>query len=65
MAKKEENLKGMDRDELKGKLAEVRESLRTLHFKVEGAKSKNVKEMMSLKRHIARIMTELNSKKSR
>jgi len=60
MAKKKENLKGIDQIELEGKLVESRESLRNMHFKVEGSKSKNVKEIANLKKHIARILTELN-----
>ncbi len=58
-----ENLKGLDKDELKAKLTEAEESLRVLHFKVEGSKSKNVKEAKNIKRQIARIMTEINAGK--
>ncbi|HNW71491.1 MAG TPA: 50S ribosomal protein L29 [Candidatus Paceibacterota bacterium] len=63
MAKKKENPKGMSKDELEVKLAELRESLRILHFKVEGSKSKNVKEAQSIKRQIARVLTEINADK--
>ena len=64
MAKKIENLKEMSADELKNKLAEIQESLRSFHFKVEGSKSKNVKEAGSLRKQIARILTEIKVKES-
>jgi len=63
MAKKEENLKGMKIDELKSKLIILQENIRVLHFKMEGSKSKNVKESASLKKQIARVLTEINKKK--
>jgi ribosomal protein L29 len=63
MAKEKENFKGLDLEELKGKLSHLQESLRVLHFKVEGSKSKNVKEALSIKKQIARILTEINKKK--
>jgi ribosomal protein L29 len=64
MAKtKKENLKGMKKDELEKKLAILRENARVIRFKAEGAKSKNVKELSVLRKDIARILTELNSKK--
>lgn len=63
MAKeKKENLKGMKKDELEKKLLVLRESLRAIHFKAEGARSKNVKENQKIKKQIARIFTELNKK---
>ena len=60
MAKQKENLKDMGKDELKAKLVSLEESLRVLHFKVEGSKSKNVKEASNLKKNIARVLTEIN-----
>jgi len=63
MAKKTENLKGMKMDELKKMLADLRENIRVLHFKAEGSKSKNVKESASLRKQIARVLTEINKKK--
>lgn len=57
---KKDNLKGMDAVELKKKLLALRENLRVLRFKAEGAKSKNVKEASALKKQIAQIMTILN-----
>lgn len=44
-------------------VAEKREALRAFRFGSAGAKSKNVKEGMSLRKDIARIMTVLNTKK--
>lgn len=63
MAKeKKENLKGMKKDELEKELVILRESLRAIHFKAEGSRSKNVKENQKIKKQIARILTELNKK---
>ena len=58
-----EDLKGMKKDELQVKLAELRENVRIIRFKAEGSKSKNVKEISALKKQIARILTEMNAKK--
>lgn len=55
-----ENLKGMKMEDLKKELSVLRESLRTIHFKAEGSKSKNVKEAATLKKQIARVLTEIN-----
>ncbi len=63
MKNKKENLKEMKTDELKKQLADLREELRAIHFKTEGSRSKNVKEASTLKKKIARILTELNHKK--
>ncbi|HCY17684.1 MAG: hypothetical protein UR62_C0008G0017 [Candidatus Nomurabacteria bacterium GW2011_GWF2_35_12] len=60
MAKKEENLKGMKMDELKKKLLDLEESMRILRFKAQGSKSKNVKEFATLRKQIARVLTEIN-----
>ncbi len=61
MAKdKKENFNGMKKDELTKKLADFREELRVIHFKAEGAKSKNVKEAATIKKNIARILTAMN-----
>ncbi|MEK7104839.1 MAG: 50S ribosomal protein L29 [Patescibacteria group bacterium] len=63
MKKKIENLKGMKMDELKKKLVDLEESMRVLRFKAQGSKSKNVKESATLRKQIARVLTELNYKK--
>ena len=60
MAKKVDNLKDLKKGELDKKLIELRESLRVLRFKAEGARSKNVKESLSLKKQVARVLTMLN-----
>lgn len=66
MAKnKKINYKEMGEAELKKELATLRESLRLIHFKSEGSRSKNVKESATLKKQIARILTELNNPSSR
>ena len=62
MAKQKNNLKGMKKDELKKKLLALTESVRIIRFKTEGSKSKNVKELVTLKKEIARILTEINRK---
>ena len=63
MAKKaEENLKGMKKDELKKKLVDLEENIRVLRFKAQGSKSKNVKESATLRKQVARILTEMNKK---
>ncbi len=67
MAKEKKNtkkdFKEMTEVELKKELAVLREDLRVIHFKAEGSRSKNVKEATVFKKQIARILTELNSKK--
>ena len=60
MAKKKENFKEMGKSELEKMLVHLREEARVIHFKTEGSKSKNVKELGNLKKRIARVLTELN-----
>jgi len=62
MAKKKENLKGVEKNELLKKLAILRENVRVIRFKTEGSKSKNVKELATLKKGIARVLTVINKK---
>jgi ribosomal protein L29 len=65
MAKKtKENFKDMKGGELEKKLATLREEVRIIGFKAEGSRSKNVKELGSLKKQIARVLTEINSAKA-
>ena len=64
MKNKKENFKGMKKDELAKKLALLRENARAIRFKAEGSKSKNVKELSTFKKDIARILTEINNKKN-
>ncbi len=62
MAKKKNNkFKGVSKEELKKSLASFEDSLRSLRFKSEGAKSKNVKESAALRKQIAQIKTEMNT----
>jgi ribosomal protein L29 len=63
MKNKKNNFKDMKEGELKKELAILQKNVRVIRFKAEGSKSKNVKELSTLKKQIARIMTELNSKK--
>ncbi len=60
MAKKKDNFKGMKADELKKKLVSLEDEARLIRFKIEGSKSKNVKEYATLKKQIARVLTEMN-----
>lgn len=57
---KKENLKEMKKEELKKKLIDLEESMRVLRFKAQGSKSKNVKEAATLRKQVARILTEIN-----
>ncbi len=57
-----ENLKVVKTGELMKDLEEAEESLRSLRFKSQGSRPKNVKEAASLKKKIARILTEINKK---
>ncbi len=63
MKNKKENFKNMKESELKKELATLQKNARVIRFKAEGSKSKNVKEVSTLRKQIARIMTELNRKK--
>jgi ribosomal protein L29 len=65
MAKKKDNLKDMKDADLVKKLALLREDARMIRFKAEGSKSKNVKEEGTLRKNIARIMTEINSRNNK
>ncbi|HEU0085592.1 MAG TPA: 50S ribosomal protein L29 [Candidatus Paceibacterota bacterium] len=61
MKDKKNSLKEVKVEDLRKKLHELEEKGRVIKFKAEGSKSKNVKEGMTLRKEIARIMTELNS----
>lgn len=60
--KTKEEIKGMKPEELAKKLSALQEEIRSMKFKAEGARTKNVKELSSLKKQIARILTETNKK---
>ena len=53
--------KGKPKQDLIKALADKREALRKLRFGTTGSKTRNVKENSSLRKEIARIMTELTS----
>lgn len=62
MAKdKKENFRDLKEGELEKKLVAFREEMRTIKFKNEGAKSKNVKAGGALRKQIARILTVMNA----
>lgn len=63
-AKKNEkgSFKGMKKDELMKELDALRGEMRNIQFKAEGSRSKNVKEQSTLRKQIARILTEINNK---
>lgn len=60
MPKKADNFKGMEEEKLKKELASLEEKVRLIRFKSEGSKSKNVKESATLRKQIARLLTEFN-----
>lgn len=55
-------LKDKKQADIKKELKEAREQLRAFRFGVSGAKTKNVKEGRTLRRHIARLLTELRER---
>ena len=63
MAKKKDNLSNSSVEELKKQLGKIEEDLRSIKWKAEGSKSKNVKEEATIKKDIARIMTAIKAKK--
>lgn len=54
---------GKSKQDLLKVLLEKREAFRKLRFGTAGSKARNVKEGASLRKDIARIMTELNRSK--
>ena len=54
---------GKAKPELVKALMERREAFRTLRFGTTGSKHRNVKEGSTIRKEIARIMTELNRDK--
>ncbi|MDO8564751.1 MAG: 50S ribosomal protein L29 [bacterium] len=56
-------MKDKNEQELHGELEAVREKLRAWRFAMTGSKTKNVKEGKGFRKDIARILTELNSRK--
>ena len=56
--------KDKNEKDLANELKDKREALRTFRFGVSGSKVKNTKEGNLLRKDIARILTELNRRKS-
>ena len=57
---KKTSYKDKSKEDLVRALGERRETLRKLRFGTTGSKTRNVKEGASIRKDIARIMTELN-----
>ncbi len=62
MKKKKEQFKGMKKDELQKEVLALREKIRMIRFKAEGAKSKDSREGLVLRRQVARALTIINQK---
>ena len=58
------DLKTHTPEDLQKLVADKREALRVLRFSVAGSKNRNVKLVSTLRREIARALTELNSRRS-
>ena len=65
MKNKNNNLKSMSDLELKKELVVLEDNVRVIRFKTEGSRSKNVKELASLRKQIARVLTFLNQKNAK
>jgi ribosomal protein L29 len=63
MAKKH-TLKDHSAEDLTKLVATKREELRSLRFSVAGSKNRNVKLGKTLKKEVARALTELNARKA-
>jgi ribosomal protein L29 len=50
-------------DELTKEIADKREALRAIRFGAAGSRSRNVREERELRKDVARLLTELNSRK--
>lgn len=57
------DIKSKNEKELMKDVSEKREKLRAFRFGIAGSKIRNVKEGKNLKREIARILTEVNSRR--
>jgi ribosomal protein L29 len=55
--------KDMSIEQIQKEVAAKREALRAFRFGAAGSRSKNVKEGKNLRKEIARLLTELNSRK--
>lgn len=57
-----QEIRKMNENELKRKLATLREQVRDLQFKIHSKEVKNNHQLKTLKKDIARILTTLNVK---
>ncbi len=57
------DIKTKNEKDLLKELGDKREALRATRFGIAHSKSRNVKETKGLKKEVARILTELNSRK--
>jgi len=57
------SLKTKKDTDLHKELVDKRKSLREFRFGVAGSKIKNIKEARNLRKYVARILTELNTRK--
>ncbi|HUO50684.1 MAG TPA: 50S ribosomal protein L29 [Candidatus Paceibacterota bacterium] len=57
------DIKTQDTQELQRTIAEKREALRAFRFGAAGSRSRNVREGRELRKEIARLLTEVNSRK--
>lgn len=55
--------KNKSKEDLMKLLGDKRKALQTFRFSVSGSKIRNVKEGVTIRRDIARILTELNAAK--
>ncbi len=60
---KAKEIKNKQENELQKLILEKQKALRLFRFGVAGSKAKNVKEGRSLRKDIARILTEINARK--
>jgi ribosomal protein L29 len=60
-AKKQNTEAKMSQGELEKELVKLREEKREIGFKALGSRSKNVKELWSLRKKIARVLTAMNN----
>ena len=57
------DIKKQTPEELNKEIAQKREALRVFRFGESGSRTRNVREGRSLRREVARILTELQSRK--
>ncbi len=50
-------------EDMQKELRELREAIRSFRFGAEGSRSRNVREGRTKRREIARLLTEINSRK--